>query len=392
MPTTLRSSAVVAALLLITGCGTSGRSLEFSPTESGDAPSSTLATPPPTTMAPRPSTTATVPATASRWIDVTGNLTGVESECGTLSLVSASSDRDMVIAGVARQGLWTSEAGSDRWTPLGRGDGSATVDNRPSSITYDPDHPTSFWVSGTYGAGVFHTEDGGNTLRRLGTVEHSDFVSVDLGDPKRQTLLSGTHEQRKVLRSLDGGKTWVDISAGLPSDIGVASFPHVVDANTYLLGTKSAEGAGVFRTTDRGRTWSLVHAGGISGPAMVSSVDGDVYWLYERGNGLITSSDGGETWTDVNAPGPDGGTAGSIIELPDGRFATLGSSGVLISADRGAHWRSVGPGLPFVPAGLTYSPSRQAFYAWHFDCDNSSKSNPVSAGSIVRLDVDIARL
>ncbi len=76
-----------------------------------------------------------------------GILPGLPSQCGGLTLVSAEPDQDRVIAGVANGGLWASVGGSSTWDwHLGIGAGSlAEIDNRPSSITYDPDHPGTFW-------------------------------------------------------------------------------------------------------------------------------------------------------------------------------------------------------------------------------------------------------
>ena len=123
------------------------------------------------------------------------------------------------------------------------------------------------------------------------------------------------------MRSTDGGQSWQDISAGLPPNIGFASFPHVIDAQTFLVGTKSGRDSGVFRTADGGATWSRVFAGGVAGPPLLASSDGNLYWLLEQGGALIVSSDAGGTWTEIKSWGPNGGPAGSLTELPDGRLA-----------------------------------------------------------------------
>jgi photosystem II stability/assembly factor-like uncharacterized protein len=374
------------------GCGSDPPSFDFEP----------LATVPPTTANPREvpptsssssaTTGTTIAATASAWTDATGNLAGLDAECGNLHYLSAHPGRDVLIAGVAGQGLWASKAGAPKWERLGSASGSHAIDNRATAIVYDPKNPDRFWESGIYGAGVFETTNGGATFRRLGGVEHSDLVSVDLSDAQRRTLLSGTHELRQVLRSLDGGKTWQDITARLPEDVGLTSSPHVVDANTYLVGTRAGSNAGVWRSTDRGKTWSSVYSGSVAGRPLVASSDGRLYWLLEQGEGVITSNDKGATWTEQPAWGPTVGPGASLIELPDGRLATIGPANVVISDDQGVSWRAVGPQLPYAPSGLTYSPSRQAFYVWRFSCDKSTGNNPVAPGSIMRLDVEFERL
>lgn len=380
----------IASLLAVAGCGATATPMTFdAPSATGSGPSTTFDIGPPpsdATGASAPDSSTTTPAANGQWVDITGTLAGLDSECGTTTLLTSRTDRDGLIAGVARQGLFGDEGSNDQWAPLGKGGGSASITNRPSSVVFDPADPRRFWESGIYnGGGVYETRDGGETFQALGNVEHSDLVSVDFSDPNRQTLLSGTHEQPVVYRSADGGGSWQNISAGLPTNIGTASYPHVVNSTTYLLGTKAADGAGVFRSADSGQTWNLVHPGSVSGAPLVATSDGQIYWLLDKG-GLITSADGGATWADIASYGPAGGSSGNLIEMSDGRLATLGTTNVVISSDHGAHWKNVGATLPFQAAGLAYSPFHQTFYVWRSECDGSTTSTPVPAGSIMRLD------
>lgn len=341
----------------------------------------------PASPSPAITTSTTGPATSAPWVQATSNLAGMESECGNLTFVSARPDEDVVIAGVALQGLWASADGAEDWTALGQGPGSEVITNRMSAIVYDPEQPGTFYESGIYNAGgVYKTVDGGATFEQLGDVTHSDLVSVDFGDPARATLLSGRHESPTLFRSTDAGATWRDISAALPADIGYAVAPHVLDAQTHLLGTQRGAAAGVLRTTDGGGTWTVVHEGGVSGPVLAAS-DGGLYWLLEGGAGLITSDDDGATWSVASGPGVVSANSASLLELPDGRFATFGDRGLLLSSDRGTTWQSFGSPFPYVPNGIAYAAQRAAFYIWRFDC-SAATANPVADDAIMRLDVD----
>jgi hypothetical protein len=385
------SIRVVAVFALgglgITGCAQNKGATVGAPS-TGPTTSScgiSLCTP---STAPDTATTATTVAggapTAS-WVDAAANLAGLASECGNLSLLSARPDRDMVIAGVAQQGLWAITDGAATWAQLGQGAGSAKITNRTSSITYDPDHPGTFWESGIYnGGGAYLTTDNGATFKQLGNLIHSDDVSVDLSDPNRRTLLSGRHEKSNLFRSADGGATWVDISSKLPSGIGYTISPLVISASVHLLGTTAGTNSGVFRTDDGGATWTQVYSGPVSGPALVTK-DGSIYWLLDQGKGIIKSTDKGVNWQPVPVSGP--ATPGaSLIQLPDGRLAGITDTSVIVSADNGFTWSPIGPALPYSATGMIYAPFRKAFYVWKFDCPEGGGAAPVKPDSIERLD------
>jgi photosystem II stability/assembly factor-like uncharacterized protein len=366
---------IAAGGLVLAACGASPKPITFDTEPPGVSTTSTPTTvsAPATAATLSPVTTQSSPASTfapitAQWTPAAANLTGLPSECGNMSLVSVRPDRDMLLASVAKQGLWSSASGVTQWSPLGRGAGSATITNRGSTIVYDPEHLDTFWESGLYNGGaVYRTDDNGATFRQLGSISSSDSVSVDLTDPARRTLLANQHESGTVYRSTDGGSTWTTISGSLPYGVGFTSAPYVVNAQTYLLGTNHGTKTGIFRTTNGGAVWSQVFATGAIGQPMVSRRDGSLYWTLENG-GVAKSTNAGVTWTQVTRAGTISPTASQVVQLPNGNLAAVGNSQVIVSADDGGTWRAVGPGMPYAPNGFTYSPFRNAFYIWHFDC------------------------
>ncbi|MCU1504871.1 MAG: glycosyl hydrolase [Ilumatobacteraceae bacterium] len=326
-----------------------------------------------------------VETVGASWVNDTGNLAGMASECGNMSYVSVRPDKDVVIAGVAHGGLWAStDPSTTVWTALGSGTGSAKIINRPSSFVYDPDHPDTWWVSGIYaGGGVYKTTDGGTTFAQLGDVTHSDLVSVDLTDPARNVLLSGKHESGEVDRSTDGGATWTAMT-GLPDGIGYTTAPYVVNATTYLLGTVNGATSGIYRTTDSGATWVLAHAGGMLGHPLVTK-DGRIWWVIANGD-LVSSTDQGATWTTASSAALSNG---SLVQLADGSLAAIVQDRLATSKDLGVTWTAIGPTVPFTPSGIAYSAPRNSFYVWHADCD-FSRPDPVLPDAIMRLDADVS--
>src|SRR5436190_12227746 len=187
----------------------------------------------------------------AQWVNVTGNLAGMPSECGNLCLLSVVPGEDKIIAGVAKRGLWQTVDGGSDWKAMGQGAASDSIVNRPSRILYDPARAEVFWESGIYNSfGVYRTEDHGRTFRHLGSVKHNDFVSVDFSDPQRRTLLAGGHEQaRTVWKSTDGGQNWTNVGASLPEATKHSSNPLLIDVSTYLVNASGwGKGTGgVFR-------------------------------------------------------------------------------------------------------------------------------------------------
>jgi hypothetical protein len=325
------------------------------------------------------------------WVNVTSNLAGLDSECGTISTVAVKPDEDLVLAGVARQGVWGSRDGGENWVRMGTGEGSAEIINRASAFVFDPEDTNTFWESGIYnGPGVYVTRDLGDTFAQLGDVNHTDLVSVDFTDPERKLLLAGGHETpRKLFKSINGGQTWSDTAQGLPEDLH-CTLPHVLDTNTYLVGCMAPRGA-VLRSEDGGETWIEMEYAGGGGSAPLVASDGSIYWSSPTfgGLGVGVSEDQGLTWKGISAPGFS--TPGTPVELPDGRIAILGKDdAVQVTSDQGTTWTPITSKLPRYEGGdswlgVVYSKDRNAFFAWRFTC--AQGTIPVNETSIMRYDL-----
>ncbi len=337
-------------------------------------------------------------ADAGPWINVTSNLAGLASECGNLTMVSSRPDRDMLIAGVAQQGLWANVDGGTTWSKLGASvdAGPAAITNRPTDIVYDPVHLDTFWESGIYNSiGVYRTDDNGQTFIPLGMSTHDDSVGIDFTDPVRQTLVAGGHEQtNRLLRSTNGGNDWTDIGANLPKTAGYLSLAVVLSAQVHLVGTNNGPGSGIFRTTDGGANWTQIYAhpggGGVVGHPLFAS-DGSIYWLLETNAGLLHGTSDGASWAQVAGTGifSDYFQGASIIELPDHRLMTLANQTLIISSNQGASWATFGAPFPpmFNANGVLYSPFRKALYIWHNDCTFGA-NDPVLPDAVMSLPFD----
>ncbi len=326
------------------------------------------------------------PVPPADWVNVTGTLGGMASECGNAAAIFASPWRDMLVTGVARHGLYASTDGAVTWAPIGAGAGSSAIRNRMTVILFDPTNKDTFWESGIYGweapwsEGAFITKDNGVTFKGYAAMgaeaqSSNDSITVDFTDPARKTMLSGGHEQgvaggQGLFLCKDGSGTFADIMPQLPAGLGFCTSTLVLDPNDMLVGCANSykgETPGIVRSADAGATWKVVSTQGGSGQPLLAK-EGTIYWAV-AGGGMLKSTDQGLTFMQVADKSKTGGIA--PFELPDGRIVSLGGMSVVVSADKGVTWTSVTKPIPFAPNGLSYSAFRRAFYASHFDCSSN---------------------
>lgn len=187
-----------------------------------------------------------------------------------------------VYAGTVGEGLWRSTDGGAAFVRLGA---SAITDTR--TIVPDGDR---LLAGGRLG---FHrSTDGGATWTQTLSV----YVSNITVDPRDTNVVYAATQAGGVLRSRDGGATFVSINNGLTSlrisrGNGVTIDPR--SSNVLYVGT---EGAGVFKSTDGGQAWRAVSQGlgnlTVFGLAINPSNPDELY--AGGGSGVFKTTTGGE--------------------------------------------------------------------------------------------------
>jgi photosystem II stability/assembly factor-like uncharacterized protein len=210
-------------------------------------------------------------------------------------------------------------------------------------------------------AHIYRTVDGGKSwsLAWSDTTKGIFLDGIAFWDSRHGFTFSDPVNGRLVvLTTDDGGSTWTKIPAAnippvLPNEAAFAASNTqlaVQGSSNAWIATGGGTEARVFRSTDRGRTWSVSSSGlpggtsaGLFGIAFADAthglaVGGDYAITRGPTDRAIRTNDGGITWTPVKAP--DGTTTG-LAFIPNSRppaFAAVGAHGTAITRDFGATW------------------------------------------------------
>src|SRR6202158_3824032 len=223
-----------------------------------------------------------------------------------------------------RDGLHKTVDGGRTWVTLRR--------LRVDALAVDPVHDSTVWAAGD--DGVWRSTTGGLTWVKV-RVEPAHVLLVS---PFNPTILYAANAQ-DLQFTADAGKTWQTLPAGPRPGGAFALAAHSSLPGQLLAGTT---GAGVYRSTDGGTTWTASGQGLVNtAVAEVALDDTDSAVFVAEASGIHRTLDGGAHW-DVTSF--SGAAAVSVTDAPsDPRtlYAAIGPGTVARTVDGGGSWQTV---------------------------------------------------
>ncbi len=205
--------------------------------------------------------------TAPKWQEIGPSVLkngwgGMDNAGRTLALAVDPRDARTLWVGAASGGVWKSVDEGRTWRPVADQEASLSI----GALTIDPfNHDTVYAGTGEpngsldsfHGAGFLRTLDAGRRWSLLASdVYLGTHFSRIVPHPKRKGFLFAA-TTRGVLRSLDGGATWVQLLRGRATDLLI---DHR-NPNSLIASCGSSNGSasnGLFKSTDAGHTWRRI--------------------------------------------------------------------------------------------------------------------------------------
>lgn len=241
--------------------------------------------------------------------------------------------------------------GVTAWTERG----PSNVPGRTRGLIVDPDDATkNTWLAGSAGGGVWKTTNGGTTWTLL-TPDLPNLATTVLAmaNSNRNIIYLGTGEGffnldaiggGGIFKSTDRGVTWTSLSTTVA--FGDINRIAVSPANENVVVAVTSNG--IYRTSDGGTNWSKVLDESNIQDLKVNPANFNIQYAAQNSVGVWKSIDAGQTWTlSNNGIGSVARVELAVSPVNTSRvFASAetslgGGSKLLLSDDAGVTWNQV---------------------------------------------------
>jgi photosystem II stability/assembly factor-like uncharacterized protein len=270
-----------------------------------------------------------------------------------VQIAGVESDPKLIYVATGSGGLWKTTDGGDSWKPVFDHLSSVCI----GDVAVSQSDPNVVWVgtgehnarnSVAWGDGVYKSVDGGNTWAHVGLKDSHTIgrIAIHPKDPNIVYVaalghLWGPNAERGIFKTTDGGKSW-QVSKFLDENTGFIDLkmdpaePEILYAAAYCVrrdgfsggnpGTFIGPQAGLYKTSDGGKTWEKMTEGLPANQYGRCGID-----IYRKDpNTVFAVVQTDKTKVDnANAGGPPNGDLG-----PE-------NGGIFRSDDKGKTWKFV---------------------------------------------------
>jgi photosystem II stability/assembly factor-like uncharacterized protein len=162
------------------------------------------------------------------------------------------------------EGLWKSTDFGNHFTRIDRAPGAPAgvyLGLSGTTVTVDPQHPATVYLPDSGMGGLWRSQDAGRTWVE---VDASDsFISVTVDPTNSSIVYAGGFGLGgySLLKSIDGGATFIPKSVGLPlAQVAETGSLQVDPRHPHTLYVGMEDG-GVFKSTDGAETWFPINVG-----------------------------------------------------------------------------------------------------------------------------------
>ncbi len=224
-------------------------------------------------------------------------------------------------------------------------------DTAPIALAYDPS--TEALLKAEANA-LYRSGDGGQSWQKIAMPSPEDGMIAAVA-----TYVAGPG--LGVVRTDDGGKTWVERTEGLPSRDVIAVAAHTTQPDTVYAVVKKQ---GIYRSQDAGQSWRMMDRGPRDGLVQLihSDMAGSMQtgWLFAAtSNGIRRIMDCFCLWQDAGGLASEARSVTYDPKQPEHIYAAT-KKGLFRSTDGGENWNEMASpiskavALAFAPSGTLY--------------------------------------
>jgi photosystem II stability/assembly factor-like uncharacterized protein len=258
-------------------------------------------------------------------------------------------------------GLFKTTDAGENWSRISGFDSTEHISKiiinpKNSDIVY-VSCPGPLW-SDSKNRGLYKSTDGGKTFAKILYINEKTGCADVIMDPiNPETIYASTWEFRRqpysfnsggngsgMYKSIDGGKTWTEMTSGLPKKpFGRAALALAPSEPNKLIAIVEAEKTGLYISNDAGANWKQQSAilNVVSRPFYFSCLvidPKDAKRVYRPGFGFSYSDDGGNSFADGGGSVHSDHHALWINPQYTNQMYLGTDGGVYMSTDRGASW------------------------------------------------------